>query len=138
MNQPEWFTQEIDMLRKSLNQLNIDVASMLSASRQEFYDALKTFYSQVIYLISLYIATFSVAFGAVGFIMKEAPGEASIVKCFAGVLLLLAAGICVFVYRIMSAQYSLYVAAVIYSAQLHTAVGLQTHRWFDWVNEYLE
>ncbi len=138
MNQPEWYTQEIDMLRKSLGQLDIDVTSMLSASRQEFYDALKTFYSQVTYLISLYIAAFSIAFWVVGFILKDAPNQASIAKGSAGVLLLVTAGICVFIYRIMSAQYSLYVAAVIYSAQLHAAVGLETHRWFEWVNEFLK
>ena len=43
--------------------------------------------------------------------------------------------VCVFAYRIMGAQYSLYVAAVIFSAQLHSAAGLQTHQWFDLVRE---
>ncbi len=135
---PPWFTGDVEKLRQSLKDDKIETTAMLSQSRKEFYDCLETFYSQTRYLISFYPAAFTVAFGMVGFFIRYQPDQTSFAKIFAGLLLFITGFICVFAYRIMSTQYSLYVAALIDATQLHMAVGLDTHRWFEWVQEYLE
>lgn len=129
---PDWFDEEVNEIRTALKEPRIDITPMLSATRQEFYDSLATFYSQVRHLISLFIALFV----ALGFVLKETQGQTSIVMGFSGGLLLMTATISFFAYRIITAQYALYVAAVIYSAQMHIAMGIDSHFWFNEVHKF--
>ena len=130
----DWFDQEVGDLQTALNEPRIDVTALLSATRQEFYDSLATFYSQVRHLMSLFIAVFV----ALGFVLKEVQGQTPIVVGFSGGLLLMTAAVSFFAYRIISAQYGMYVSAVIYSAQMHIAMGLDSHLWFDEVKFFAD
>jgi len=135
---PGWFTGEIEELRKFFQDENIDKTEMLTQSRKEFYDNLSVFYSQARYLISLYPAIFTVVLGLVGFTVKHEPSQGTFVKLFAGILLISAGLIRSFAYRLVKTQYGLYVASLIFATQIHVAAGLGTHRWFQWILEYLQ
>jgi hypothetical protein len=131
-----WFDEEVKMLAGSLPQNDSDRMALLAESRAEFHTALSTFYAQVKYSTSIIFAILTAVF-AILKISPPAEGEALLSSSVVlAVGLLLGAVLCLFFLVAAAGQYSLYLAAAIFSAKLHLACGIRGHPWFEWIEIY--
>lgn len=114
-------------------------SAFLSSVRKEMYDALSLYHDHVKHSLSLMFAVLTAVFAILGFFMKgDAPAAPSpaIMRVFAGSVLVSLFPMGVISTIIISRYYKLYVAALVYAAELHEAVGLGSHAWFEQIREY--
>lgn len=113
-------------------------SALLSSARREMYDALKLYHDHVKHTLSLMFAVLTAMFAILGLILK---GDVSsfdphIIRIFGGSVLLLLFPLGIISTFIISRYYELYVAALIYATELHESVGLDSHAWFQEIEEY--
>jgi hypothetical protein len=131
---PSWYTHELTRLRRSYPKGPSD--DELARTRTEFRSSLTDFFAQVRYVISLYVALFSLAAAIIYFALKEGHLPSPLLFC-AGGILIMAHFLGAFFNNIILQMYDLYVSSVLYSQQLHVIAGKDTHRWFDVVAQRL-
>lgn len=141
MEAAEWFEAEVRKLRAFLVDVvrgsGGDVGAALSESRKDFQYALSNFFAQSQYLISLHVAIYTAAIAVLYFVMKESPDRPYALLHAGGALLFVSVPVSRRARIVMRNTYELYAASVIYSCQLHRAVGADTHRWFEYVDDGL-
>lgn len=117
------------------------VSAFLSDTRKEMYDALSLFYTHVKHTVSLMLTLMTAVFAIFGVALGQTnpkPEILYIFKTIGGVILLALFPLGIVSILIIARYYKLYVAALIYSADLHASIGLDSHSWFQQIKEDLE
>ena len=114
-------------------------SELLNATRAEMYGALELFHKHVQHSVSLLFALITAVAVAVGVVAKDGsvePQLIQVVRYAGGGVLLLALPFGYVSWKILSRYYRLYVAALIYAADLHQAEGIAGHPWFVEIEQY--
>lgn len=116
-------------------------SAFLSSTRQEMYNALNLFYTHVQHTISLMFTILTVVFAVFGIVLREAgssPQLLLILRSVGGLILSLLFPLGIVSILIIARYYKLYVAALIYAAELHKSVALNSHAWFEHIEKDLK
>ena len=111
-------------------------SALLSSARKEMYTALELFHSHVRYSIFLMLTLLTAVFGILGIVVKGEKVTISnifIFKSVGGTVLSLLFPLGIISSVIISRYYRLYVASLLYAAELHESVGLDSQEWFETV-----
>ena len=109
-------------------------SAFLSSARNEMYSALSLFHNHVKYTISLMFALLTAVFAIFGIALKEVGANPQLINQFkfiGGLILSLLFPLGIVSIIIIARYYKLYVAALVYAAELHESVGLEKHLWFQ-------
>lgn len=111
---------------------------LLSSARKDMYDALSLFHDHVKHSLSLMFAVLTAVFAIFGLILRGdvSSFDPTIVRVLGGLVLVLLFLLGVISVIIVSRYYELYVAALIYAAELHESAGLNSHAWFQEIERY--
>ncbi len=113
-------------------------SAFLSSARQEMYDALKLFHDHVKYSLRMMLTVFTVVFAILGLVLRgSAPlsFDPKVILILGGLILVLTGPLGIISTYVISRYYELYVAALIYAAELHEAEGLGSHVWFQRIED---
>lgn len=132
---PRWYAADLERLRHAYPYGPTD--GDLAHTRVEFHSNLSDFFAQVRYLISLYVALFTLASATIYLALEDGRLKNPWLLVGAGGVLVLAYYLGGYFNNILFQMYDLYVSSVLFSQQLHRIAGKDTHRWFDVVSDRL-
>jgi hypothetical protein len=115
-------------------------SQFLSSTRSEMYSCLELFYSHVKGVVSLMLGLVTAVAALVGLLSHIGGERASqlvtISKIGAITVLMLMLPFAIVSSIILARYYRLYVAALLFAADLHRAEGITGHYWFDEIERY--
>lgn len=115
-------------------------SQFLNSTRSEMYSCLELFYSHVKGVVSLMLGLVTAVAALVGLLSHVDGGHSSqlvtISKIGAITVLMLMLPFAIISSIILARYYRLYVAALLYAADLHRAEGITGHYWLDEIERY--
>lgn len=104
------------------------------------YSALDLFHTHVRHILSIMFALLTAVFAILGFTLQDVEGSEenldSILKIGGAMVLILILPLGAVSILIIGRYYRLYVAALVYAANLHKAEGIDGHQWFREIERY--
>ena len=116
-------------------------SNFLSSARQEMYNALALFHAHVRHTLSLMFAIMAIIFGISGLGPGLTGAEQQMLgefRLIGGIVLSLLLPLGIVSIFIIARYYKLYVAALVYAAELHESVSLASHVWFEDIRNKLK
>lgn len=126
-------------LRRALPDAQARVA-FLNSTRSEMYSCLELYYSHVRGVVSLMLGLVTGIAAVVGLVSHVNSGSsaelATISKIGAATVLMLMPPFAAISSIILARYYRLYVAALLFAADLHRSEGISGHSWLDEIEKY--
>lgn len=128
---PGWYLEGVEEVRRLReNEGYAAVKDLVAAAAKGVEDAFDKFAFQARNLSFLFVAVLSVTAGLLTLALKDAPAHADALLVMAGAMLLVAGHFARHGDRVLRSCYDRYSASVLWSSQVHLAVGIAAFEWF--------